>query len=190
MAIRAIPKVYSGVRFASTLEADWASNLDAMRMVWEYEPEGVVLGDGQYYRPDLYLPRLSTWVEVKGPHNERIDKPGKLAAACMHAPECPGASRCDCGFGPSYPWRLVVVTRPAERGRMKFHGAPCPESPEPHIVVAHCGVCQQYSFADLMGIWRCRRCANAGPVNVLEGKDIAFRQIEHKPGARRRAKRT
>src|SRR5262245_10502329 len=86
--IRSIKTTYRGVLFASTLEADWAKTLDAMRIVWEYEPEGVTLPDGQRYRCDFYLPRIRTWLEVKGPHDQRLDKAGVLADAVAHAPGC------------------------------------------------------------------------------------------------------
>ncbi|KYH44754.1 hypothetical protein [Branchiibius sp. NY16-3462-2] len=188
--MRAIPQTYAGVRFRSTLEADWAVNLDALRMVWQYEPEGVVMPSGTYYRCDMYLPRLSTFVEVKGPHNERLWKPGELATATMHAPGC-AQSRpvevsglhedCACGFGPSFPWRFVVVARPGERGRMVFHAA----LDEAKAVIALCSVCMQYSFADVNAPWHCRRCRGSGAVKVLRSGDVTFRQIDHEAGKHR-----
>lgn len=79
---------YRNVTFRSTLEADWAYNLDRYGISWEYEPEAFQLPSGDYYRPDFYLPHLTTWLEVKGPHNERIGKVRELAEAALHSPEC------------------------------------------------------------------------------------------------------
>jgi hypothetical protein len=93
--IRAVPKTYSGVRFRSTLEADWAYNLDLMGIVWQYEPEAVQLPSGDLYRCDFYLPELTTWLEVKGPHDERIGKVREFAETVMHHPDHE-IIQCDC----------------------------------------------------------------------------------------------
>jgi hypothetical protein len=84
--IKAVPQVYRGVRFRSTLEADWAATLDTLKIQWQYEPEAVRLPSGTFYRPDFYLPELTTWLEVKGPHDERLDKTRELAKATMYDP--------------------------------------------------------------------------------------------------------
>jgi hypothetical protein len=86
--IRAVPRTYRGVRFRSTLEADWAANLDALGIAWQYEPEAVQLPSGELYRPDFYLPECTTWLEVKGPHNDRLEKTFELGEAARHYPEC------------------------------------------------------------------------------------------------------
>lgn len=93
MKIRAVPKTYSGVLFRSTLEADWAATLDHYGIVWQYEPEAVQLPSGTYYRPDFYLPELTTWLEVKGWHNERLDKAQELASAVQCSPACRDVER-------------------------------------------------------------------------------------------------
>lgn len=192
--MRAIPKNYSGVLFRSTLEADWAFNLDSMGMRWQYEPEGIIMSTKDYYRPDLYLPLLSTHIEVKGPHDERIHKPHQLAADTLHAPGCKAGAPieicdrqydgCACKFGPAYPWRMVVILRPATNGVMVIEGVGCPEHPRPKVRVAKCGECESYSFTDLTGIWRCRRCLMSGPRSI--GENLPFTQIDHKAGQHRR----
>lgn len=191
--MRAIPQTYSGVLFRSTLEADWAVNLDDLKMTWQYEPEGAILPSGEYYRCDVFLPRLTTFVEVKGPHDERIHKPAQLAEAMFHAPGCDTGrpvdinpftdDDCACGFGTAFPWRLVVLARASERGRMVFSGAATPSHPSPNVVLAKCGVCQQYSFADTCFGWRCRRCRQSGDVAVFKSGGVTFRQIDHRAGA-------
>lgn len=170
MVIRSIKTEYSGLVFESTLEADWALNLDRLTIAWDYEPEGVRLPNGANYRPDFYLPRLTTWLEVKGPHDQRIIKPHALAVACLHAPGCSRAqpsvrlevnprAECACGFGVTFPWRLVVVGRPNSSGKLTFHGVGHPHWPEPQIVLNECVHCGQFGFADAATRVRlCRRC--------------------------------
>lgn len=65
--IRAIPTSYAGCSFRSRLEARWAVFFDTLNIPWEYEPQGYVLSDGDWYLPDFWLPSLETWFEVKGP---------------------------------------------------------------------------------------------------------------------------
>jgi hypothetical protein len=77
--ITVVPKTWRGVRFRSTLEADWACTLDHWQIEWTYEPETVQLPSGTWYQPDFYLPGISTWFEVKGAHNERLEKTQELA---------------------------------------------------------------------------------------------------------------
>lgn len=86
--IRAVPRTYRNVKFRSTLEADWAATLDALGIAWQYEPEAVQLPSGVLYRPDFYLPECTTWLEVKGPHNDRIEKTHELGEAAAHYPDC------------------------------------------------------------------------------------------------------
>lgn len=63
--IKPIQTVYKGYRFRSRLEARWAVFFDAMKIEWEYEPEGFVLSDGTRYLPDFWLPQVNMWAEVK-----------------------------------------------------------------------------------------------------------------------------
>ncbi len=71
--VKAIETVYDGCRFRSRLEARWAVLFDALKIRWQYEPEGFEVGyrlsmqDGTFkYLPDFWLPDLVLWVEVKG----------------------------------------------------------------------------------------------------------------------------
>jgi hypothetical protein len=66
MKIPAIETAYKGYRFRSRLEAKWAVFFDALGLKWEYEPEGYVLPNGEWYLPDFHLPGMNLWVEVKG----------------------------------------------------------------------------------------------------------------------------
>lgn len=68
--IKAIETEYAGCRFRSRLEARWAVFLDTLGVKWQYEPQGYVLGNGDSYLPDFWLPDWQTWVEVKGAPTE------------------------------------------------------------------------------------------------------------------------
>jgi hypothetical protein len=63
--IKAIETRYAGCRFRSRLEARWAVFFDALKIGWEYEPEGFELPSGRYL-PDFRLPDAGAWVEIKG----------------------------------------------------------------------------------------------------------------------------
>lgn len=95
--VRAVPQTYRGTRFRSTLEADWAATLDALNIAWQYEPEAVELPSGEFYRPDFYLPQCTTWLEVKGPHDDRLHKAMELGEEAYHHPECDGVWRGESG---------------------------------------------------------------------------------------------
>lgn len=119
--IAPIPVEYSEVRFRSTLEADWAATLDAFGIEWQYEPIGVQLPSGILYRPDFYLPQIATWLEVKGPAGERLDKTRELARAVQC--EVRGCDDTDTGLlcdGSHYwnPWQLVAVGLAPVRGKV------------------------------------------------------------------------
>lgn len=139
-AIRAVKTWYSGVKFASTLEADWAATFDSLGMSWSYEPIALKLSDGQIYRCDFWLRAQRVWCEVKGPHDLRIDKPYKLW-------EDVGRDEDD--------WRapLVVIGREPE-GRWavveRADGSP--------VGIEECGRCANHTFIDLDGPWQCRVC--------------------------------
>lgn len=63
--IKPIETLYKGYRFRSRLEARWAVFFDAMKIRYEYEPEGYILSDGSCYLPDFWLPDQKTFVEIK-----------------------------------------------------------------------------------------------------------------------------
>lgn len=126
IGIRPIPQIYRKIMFRSTLEADWAATLDHVGISWEYEPEGILLPSGSMYRPDFYLPNITTWLEVKGPHDERLTKVRELELATICPPSCDRLGCCDpedhdgpgcpcmCLEGHyAQPWRMVVIGRAA-----------------------------------------------------------------------------
>jgi hypothetical protein len=138
--LKAIPTWYRGTRFASTLEADWAAMFDHLGWVWQYEPVAVALKDGQAYRPDFYLPGTNVWCEVKGPHNERLDKTIMLQETL--------------GYD-EWAWcaDLVVILRPPGPGETaQWHGAADGQD----IVLMLCAECGHHCFMDYNGFWACR----------------------------------
>lgn len=140
MSITAIPVTYRGTRFASTLEADWASTFDELGWAWEYEPLGVLLPDGERYRPDFWLPAHRTWCEVKGPHNQRLGKAHALQQAVTYD-EWEWASE------------LVVVLRPPGPGEAcMWEGTADGQD----IVLYRCPECEHCGFMDHSGVWSCR----------------------------------
>jgi hypothetical protein len=63
--MRSLEANYNGVLFRSRLEARWAIYFDALKIKWVYEPECVILSNGQKYTPDFYLPDYDLYVEIK-----------------------------------------------------------------------------------------------------------------------------
>lgn len=168
-SIKAIPRTYAGVRFRSTLEADWAYNLDLLSISWQYEPEGVQLPSGSYYRPDFYLPDISTWLEVKGPHDGRLDKIAEFGAVVWGEHDYIG------GF--DRPDQVVLIGRPAERGVMVVTdpgGSGHPRNWHTQIKAARCRLCKAVQFFLPWRWWPCRVCAgirwsdNGEPLEFLE----------------------
>lgn len=140
MTVTPIPTTYRGTRFASTLEADWAATFDWFGWKWEYEPVAVQIGDGRAYQPDFYLPAHRTWCEVKGPHNERLDKAVALQDTLTYD-------------GWEWASELVVVLRaPGPGNTAVWHGT----RDDQDIVMALCPECGHYGFMDYAGVWSCR----------------------------------
>ncbi len=78
--MKVIQTLYRDYLFRSRLEARWAVFFDALQEKWDYELEGYDLDDGDKYLPDFWLPRLNTFVEIKGgkPTDDEIRKCRKL----------------------------------------------------------------------------------------------------------------
>lgn len=148
-AIKPIPRKYRGVRFRSTLEADWAATFDSLGWYWQYEPQGLVIDENVPYLCDFYLPTQRVWCEVKGPHDERLDKPGRLATALGEDP-----------WDIKTP--LVVILRaPGPGDCCTWEGT---RGTSQDLQLFTCGNCQHHGFVDLMGLWGCRRCFELGKV--------------------------
>jgi hypothetical protein len=96
--IRPIETRYKGCRFRSRLEARYAVLFDALKMRWQYEPEGFELGNGERYLPDFWCPfnpkdaafckfkNPGTWIEIKPtlPDECAIQKLAKVCRTTKH----------------------------------------------------------------------------------------------------------
>lgn len=80
MEIKAIQTRYNGRLFRSRLEARWAVFFDCLDINYEYEPEGYVLQNGDWYLPD-FLISSSFYLEIKGqaPTHSELEKLHLLA---------------------------------------------------------------------------------------------------------------
>lgn len=58
-----VESIYKGNWMRSLLEVEFAKQLDARGIAWQYEPERL---QGGRYLVDFHLPDLRCWVEVKG----------------------------------------------------------------------------------------------------------------------------
>ena len=63
--LKPIETRYRGYLCRSRLEARWMVFLDHLGIDFEYELEGFDLPNGQRYLPDLWLPKIKHWAEVK-----------------------------------------------------------------------------------------------------------------------------
>jgi len=71
--MQAIETFYNGYAFRSRLEAIWGVFFDTLGIEYQYEPETFNLGDGIWYLPDFWLPKLDVWIEIKGPIPNEIE---------------------------------------------------------------------------------------------------------------------
>lgn len=138
--LRAVPQTYAGVSFRSTLEADWAATLDSLSIRWKYEPEPYRLPSGDLYSPDFWLPAQRVWLEVKGPHMERIRKTQELAVSLD-------------SWLSQWSDPVVVVGLAPERElcTLQTH-----EGGAVHLL--RCGHCEHYTFVAEDYGWNCRVC--------------------------------
>ncbi|MDH3039022.1 hypothetical protein [Streptomyces sp. TRM75561] len=153
----AVPTTYAGTRFRSRLEADWAITLDGLGILWEYEPELIVLPSGTQYLPDFWLPEVGTWLEVKGPNTPRREKATELGKdrAC----HCKGACSCRWPGG-----QLVLLGWPSHRSpnrpgyRARYGHAWWSAAYGPSAYLIECPSCLRTHWVTLRRPWRCRGC--------------------------------
>lgn len=65
--------IFRGTEYDSVLEADWAATLTMWGIEFVYHPGRIFLSNNDIYEPDFQLD-CDMMLEVKGGHNERIDK--------------------------------------------------------------------------------------------------------------------
>ncbi|WP_144411524.1 hypothetical protein [Azotobacter chroococcum] len=77
---------YSGYEMRSHSETRWAAMMDAVGVVWLYEPRREDTRHG-WYKPDFYVPAAGVFVEVKGPAPTKVEV--EKAADVEAATGCP-----------------------------------------------------------------------------------------------------
>lgn len=65
---------FGGHTYDSQLEADWAATLSKLGVEFIAHPGSLQLNDGDRYEPDFLLVNEDILLEVKGPHNDRLEK--------------------------------------------------------------------------------------------------------------------
>lgn len=82
MIYKAIPQIYNGVKFRSTVEARYAVFLDMLGTPWMYEYQGFDLPSCKYL-PDFWLPKIwkGLFIEVKScmPTEKELTKCNELS---------------------------------------------------------------------------------------------------------------
>lgn len=139
-AVLAVPTLYRGVKMRSKLETRWAAVLDAAGVVWLYEPAVVDVGRHGLYLPDFWLPGQRTWLEVKGPHMERIEKTralarklgrggqvllGTVAGVCWRVPAGGRPSQEEVHVGRCGSCGAIALGVPARAGRLRCRDPRC-----------------------------------------------------------------
>lgn len=125
----------------SRLEARWAGFLDEHLIEWQYEAEGFEM-EGVAYLPDFWLPKLRTFLEVKGVFDDSIEKPRRLAKAVDNEK-----------------WGGVLVVLGGSRIPKDLWVAKnFPRISGPIFV--KCNECSAFYFVDIEDDWTCRACGH------------------------------
>lgn len=154
--IAAVPRVYCGVTYRSSIEADWAATFDVLGIAHRYESVRVLFPTGEVYWPDFYLPALRTYAEVKGPHSERLAKTTRLATVLDR----------DWAEGVHAAYRVVVL-RPYQPDTRHAEWTGTRASQQWRL--RRCPTCAEWDFVDLGGDWRCGACEeHSKPLRVRD----------------------
>ena len=136
--IKPIETVYNGYRFRSRLEARWAVFFDAMKIKYEYEPQGYKANDFEgktyCYLPDFYFPESEYFGEVKSGLSALVNDAEKIAWCIdwKHTPISNGLillgqipywseDRIEVPIFPFLKWNKAVMFTSAFFGNRKIH---------------------------------------------------------------------
>lgn len=163
---------YRGVWYRSTLEADWAATLHHLGITAEYEPEAYQTPEG-VYSPDFWIPAQKVWLEVKGPHGERVDKAEAFANLLAVAHEQYGWT--DYGgvtFFREVPGQpILVFGLPSQAGKAVIRPASCFGS---YARFNECGRCRRVVI--MLGlVGTCPLCGYRSAADFV-GVEIPFRR--------------
>lgn len=135
-----IKNKYKGVEMRSKLESKVAMFLDALGILWIYEPKTFRLSNHFSYKPDFYLPKLKIWIEVKGlieDHNRKISKI----------------------FVRDNKQALVLISS----NSMLWYGLWKEDDnnevfEDLDVLIGKCSKCKSYFLASNLGDWKCLSC--------------------------------
>lgn len=155
------PRRFLWTNFRSTLEADWAATLTHYGIAWQYEPRIIRLPSGATYIPDFWLPRIGTWIEVKGPGIPREEKAEELAEtlACT-CPPPPDPCTCEWEGG-----AIVLIGRPPihPAGTHLRFGAAYWSGVRGAAMFTACARCDNHFWIQPRYSLRCRHCRTYEP---------------------------
>ena len=150
--IKPIETHYKDYRFRSRLEARWAVFFDALGIKWQYEPEGLRLGNGTLYLPDFYLPECNTFFEVKGLLADKdLDKIQQLIKSGRSVVLGFDAANTEAGLT----FRACDHWGVDSDGQQIYELADMEGS-----VLCRCHACGAYFFTGYSGAWDCTGCGN------------------------------
>ena len=151
-AVAAIPADYDGTTYRSKLESRWARFFDEHGVLFEYEPEGLLLGDS-IYRPDFYLYECATVFEVKGITDDRDYKAlvfGEQLARSHGILTLVG------GFPAGRLFQVVHPT-PQEVHQLRARGHARLAS---DVAFVRCARCGRWHYIETAMGWDCRCCGH------------------------------
>lgn len=158
--MKPIATTYNGIRFRSRLEARVALMLDTHGIEWHYEPEGYELSDGTRYLPDFWLPRIRTYIEVKGEHVPGEDKTRRFALELNGwgdgRPEVVDQDEIDDAW--THPETLVLIGRLGAHFSGKGERLSAINALGASVISIQCKTCTTNQWVNIGG-FRCRACS-------------------------------
>ncbi|SRR6266566_9594616 len=183
--IRPIRRWYRGVHYRSTLEADWAATLYHLGITYEYETEAYDTPEGPY-SPDFWLPAQRVWLEVKGPHNGRVNKAEAFANLLAVAHEQFGSiDEQGTSWWEIQPDRpILVLGMPSRSGLLRLRAMP-PFGSGDDVGFACCPTCGHWTIVVAYQPCICRVCLKNDPALYECQSSLSFRRARDdtpKPG--------
>ncbi|MEV5754679.1 hypothetical protein AB0L00_43310 [Actinoallomurus sp. NPDC052308] len=172
-----VPRRYNWTDFRSTLESDWAATLDSLGIEWEYEPTKFTLPSGAWYLPDFHLPKIGTWLEVKGTGVPGEEKARELAEALV----CHCEATCKCAWPGG---EIVLLGHASLRSPGKRFGVMhWYDALGGNALLGQCSHCGKRSWVRPRHSLTCRYCKVNDPGgrhfgNLLNTGDVDFRRSD------------
>ncbi len=113
--------------------------LDSMKIDWKYESKSFLLKNGRGYLPDFYLPKIKTWIEVKGSE--------KQLSSELYDLEC---------FVREHGKQMLIILPTKVFFIAEEDCASVTELQDTYVLL--CSKCGEISFCGKIGSWHCRGC--------------------------------